>query len=220
MTTAHLAHLVGDDDNQGAPLVRLLESAGFRVAHHSTVDQFLQNNTGVAARGLVLELHMQSMNAPELRSLLGKRCTGMPLIVITEPGSEAGPAPAATGANGCAVEPSGSGQSDQTLATETTSAAAAAPVRAQLVAAFRGALMPFDESGPVRQQRQQHHARLQSLTRREREVLDLLIEGRLNKQIAAELGTSERTVKAHRQQVMRKMQATSLAALVAAMTRY
>ena len=93
-------------------------------------------------------------------------------------------------------------------------------VRQQLVEAFRGALMPFDESGPQMRQQQEHHQRLKTLTRREREVLERLVKGRLNKQFAAELGTSERTVKAHRQQVMRKMNAGSLAALVAAMTRY
>ena len=60
----------------------------------------------------------------------------------------------------------------------------------------------------------------EQLTSRELEVLQLVAEGKVNKQIAAELGTSERTVKAHRQQVMRKMHAGSLAELVTAMTRY
>ncbi len=203
MTTAHLAHLVGGDDNLAAPLVRLLEAAGFRIAHHASADQFLQADTEAAPRGLVLELHMQSMNAPQLRSLLGERQTGMPLLVINEDGTDGTEMPA-----GGKTAAAGITGSEQPM------------VRAQLIAAFRGALMPFDESGPQQQQRQQHHARLKTLTRREREVLEGLIKGRLNKQIAGELGTSERTVKAHRQQVMRKMHAASLAALVAAMTRY
>ncbi|MFJ3056624.1 response regulator transcription factor [Herbaspirillum sp. NPDC087042] len=205
MTTAHLAHLVGGDDSHAAPLVRFLEAAGFQVAHHASADQFLQTDTEAAPRGLVLELHMQSMNAPQLRSLLGERQTGMPLIVINEDGTEG---TEMLGGSAGMMAATGIGGSQQAM------------VRAQLIAAFRGALMPFDESGPQQQQRQQHHARLKTLTRREREVLEGLVKGRLNKQIAAELGTSERTVKAHRQQVMRKMQAASLAALVAAMTRY
>nr|WP_198983502.1 LuxR C-terminal-related transcriptional regulator [Herbaspirillum sp. ASV7] len=209
MTTAHLAHLVGGDDSNAAPLVRLLEAAGFQVAHHASADQFLQTDTGTetAPRGLVLELHMQSMNAPQLRSLLGERQTGMPLIVINEDGTE-GMTGAELPGSADNTAPAGLDGSPQPM------------VRAQLIAAFRGALMPFDECGPQQQQRQLHHARLKTLTRREREVLDGLIKGRLNKQIAGELGTSERTVKAHRQQVMRKMHAPSLAALVAAMTRY
>jgi FixJ family two-component response regulator len=65
-----------------------------------------------------------------------------------------------------------------------------------------------DQARDVRQ-------RLQQLTRRQREVCDFVVKGRLNKQIAAELGTSIRTVKAHRAQVMRKMDVRSVAELVA-----
>jgi FixJ family two-component response regulator len=58
------------------------------------------------------------------------------------------------------------------------------------------------------------HARYETLTPRERAVLALVVAGRLNKQVATELGVSERTVKAHRAQVMEKLHATSLAELV------
>ncbi|WP_299535201.1 LuxR C-terminal-related transcriptional regulator [uncultured Herbaspirillum sp.] len=211
MTTAHLAHIVGGEDSLGGPLVRLLEAAGFHVAHHSSAAQFLQHTTGSAPGGLVLEVHMQNLDARRLRSLLDERELGRPLIVIT--GHTAANAP----------EEMYSGHYDagpRALPGAASEQGAQPMVRQQLVEAFRGALMPFDESGPQMQQRQEHYARLKTLTRREREVLERLVKGRLNKQIAAELGTSERTVKAHRQQVMRKMNADSLAALVAAMTRY
>ncbi|MBW9334210.1 MULTISPECIES: response regulator transcription factor [Herbaspirillum] len=212
MTTAHLAHIVGGEDSHGGPLVRLLEAAGFHVAHHRSADQFLQQTNGNAPGGLVLEVHMQNLDAPRLRSLLDERELGRPLIVIT--GAAAANAPEAPRYGGLQEE-------GQHIPLASTAEHGPQPMlRQQLVEAFRGALMPFDESGPQMQQRQEHYQRLKTLTRREREVLERLVKGRLNKQIAAELGTSERTVKAHRQQVMRKMHAGSLAALVAAMTRY
>ena len=62
-------------------------------------------------------------------------------------------------------------------------------------------------------------ARLQRLTRREREVFELVIRGRMNKQVAFELGTTERTVKAHRHKVMEKMQARSVVELVSCAER-
>jgi FixJ family two-component response regulator len=62
-------------------------------------------------------------------------------------------------------------------------------------------------------------SRLTSLTRRERQVFDLIVRGKINKQIAYELGTTERTVKAHRHQVMTKMQVLSFAELVSAAER-
>lgn len=211
VTTAHLAHIVGGEEALGGPLVRLLEAAGFHVAHHPSADQFLQETRGNSPGGLVLEVHMQNLDAPRLRSLLDERALGRPLIVFT------GAAPASSLEN----SPPAANDNNQHSYTAAVAENGTQPMlRQQLVEAFRGALMPFDESGPQMQQRQEHHQRLKTLTRREREVPERLVKGRLNKQIAAELGTSERTVKAHRQQVMRKMNAGSLAALVAAMTRY
>ena len=62
-------------------------------------------------------------------------------------------------------------------------------------------------------------AHLTTLTPRERQVFDLIVRGKINKQIAAELGTTERTVKAHRHEVMEKMQVHSLAELVSSAER-
>jgi FixJ family two-component response regulator len=209
MANTNLAHIVGGDDSLGGPLGRMLEAAGFHVAHHPSADEFLQEPTAPPG-GTVLEVHMQDVDAPQLRSLLGERQLGMPLIVITSQAQR----PAEGN------EPRSSAIRDTRGALQQEDNRSQPMLHQQLVAAFRGALMPFDESGPQMQQRQEHHQRLKTLTRREREVLERLVKGRLNKQIAAELVTSERTVKAHRQQVMRKMHAGSLAELVTAMTRY
>ena len=64
-----------------------------------------------------------------------------------------------------------------------------------------------------------HHVRLASLTPRERQVFELVIHGKINKQVARQLGTSERTIKAHRHRVMEKMQVQSLAELVSIAVR-
>jgi FixJ family two-component response regulator len=80
----------------------------------------------------------------------------------------------------------------------------------------RNALARDEERRTSLARRRKVQARYDSLTPREREVLALVVTGRLNKQIAADLGTSERTVKAHRAQVMTKMRVGSLADLVRA----
>ena len=64
-----------------------------------------------------------------------------------------------------------------------------------------------------------HQVRLASLTPRERQVFDLVVRGKINKQIAHQLGTAERTIKAHRQRVMEKMQVQSVAELVSVAVR-
>jgi FixJ family two-component response regulator len=86
--------------------------------------------------------------------------------------------------------------------------------REALLAAVRTALARDADTRAARARVQAWHSRYSSLTPREREVFAGVVAGKLNKQIAAELGTAERTVKAHRAQVMEKMQVASLAELV------
>ena len=94
------------------------------------------------------------------------------------------------------------------------------PVRlAELVAAIREALERDRETREVRAGRAEVEARLSALTAREREVLDLVIVGKMNKQIAAALGAAEKTVKVHRGRVMNKMKVRSVAELVTLTTQ-
>jgi len=83
-----------------------------------------------------------------------------------------------------------------------------------LLQAVQAALARDAERRTAREQFLKRRAGIESLTPREREVFDLVTAGKLNKQIAAELGTAERTVKAHRANIMEKMQVESLAELV------
>ena len=84
----------------------------------------------------------------------------------------------------------------------------------QLIDALERALARQASERSQRGKLDQLRTLVTSLTRRERQVFDLIVRGKINKQIAYELGTSERTVKAHRHQVMEKMQVSSLAELV------
>ena len=87
-----------------------------------------------------------------------------------------------------------------------------------LVAAVRAAVEKDQAARETQAERESIDARIATLTPREREVLNRVVAGRLNKQIAAELGTAEKTVKVHRARMMRKMQFDSLAELVRAWT--
>jgi FixJ family two-component response regulator len=86
--------------------------------------------------------------------------------------------------------------------------------REALLAAIEAALAQDAERCAQREELRALHARYESLTAREREVFELVVAGKLNKQIAGDIGAAERTVKAHRAQVMEKMQVGSLADLV------
>jgi FixJ family two-component response regulator len=91
--------------------------------------------------------------------------------------------------------------------------------RAELVAAVREAICRDTESRARRRERQDIARRLASLTPREHQVLDLIATGLLNKQIAAELGAAEKTIKVHRGRIMEKMQVRTAAALVGLLWR-
>jgi FixJ family two-component response regulator len=84
----------------------------------------------------------------------------------------------------------------------------------QLIDAIERAMARHDAARMQRSKLDSFRARVTTLTPRERQVFELIVRGKINKQIAYELGTTERTVKAHRHQVMEKMQVQSLAELV------
>jgi FixJ family two-component response regulator len=85
---------------------------------------------------------------------------------------------------------------------------------AQLIDAIERAIARHEATRSQRSRLDSHRSLLARLTPRERQVFELIVRGKINKQIAHQLGTTERTVKAHRHQVMEKMQVHSLAELV------
>jgi FixJ family two-component response regulator len=186
--------VVDDDGSVRRALQRLIESVGLRCETFGTANEFLERVTRGDSGCLVLDIRMPGVSGLELqRTLLAGGCD-LPIIFI-------------------------SAHANVPLTVQAMKAGAlevlTKPFNDQaLIDAVHQALEIERARSVERQQTQrvlEHYGRL---TRREREVMALVVVGKLNKQVAADLGMSERTVKVHRARVMIKMQADSLADLV------
>ena len=187
--------LIDDDASVRKALARLIKSAGYRVLTFASASEFLDGN--VACDGpvcLVLDIRMPGLTGLDLQGELQKRDAIFPIIFITGHGDIPTSVKAMkAGAVDFLPKPV-----DDKVLLEAIKQALARAVRerAELV------------------ERQNIQKRLDTLTPREREVLEHVISGQLNKQIAFDLGTVERTIKVHRARVMDKMQVESVAELV------
>src|SRR6266480_1236123 len=173
---------------------RLLRAAGFAVAAFASPEEFLAQYDPHTPGCLVLDLDMLAVNGLELQRILAKKGSALPIIFLTGHGDVPK-----------SVQAMKHGASD--FLTK--------PVNDEdLLAAVRVAI---EKNRSVRQQQTELSeicARLATLTPREREVLEYVVTGKLNKQIAGDLGTVEQTVKVHRARVMQKMRVRSVAELV------
>jgi FixJ family two-component response regulator len=173
---------------------RLLRAAGFVVAAFASARDFLARYDPGVSGCLVLDLAMPALNGLELQDILAKAGSVLPIIFLT-----------GTADIPKSVQAMKYGASD--FLTK--------PVNDKdLLAAVRVAI---EKNRSVRQQQtelSEIRARLATLTPREREVLEYVVTGKLNKQIAGDLGTVEQTVKVHRARVMQKMRVRSVAELV------
>jgi two-component system response regulator TtrR len=193
-TNDRMIYVVEDDDALRDSLCWLIESAGYPVSAYSNAETFLAYLEPEARGCLVLDVRMPRMSGLELQERLIRRGQHLPIIFITGHGD----VPMAVNAiKRGALDFIEKPFQDQELLARIQS----------VVNSGRG---PLDA-----QERQRLVAsRLEMLSRREREVMDRVIEGKPNKYIAKELGISVKTVEAHRARMMGKLDVDSVAELV------
>jgi RNA polymerase sigma factor (sigma-70 family) len=195
MTDPHsIVFVVDDDDSLRDALKRLIRSVGLHVELFASAEEFLQRKQPDAPACLILDIRLRGISGLDFQRKLAEANIPIPIIFIT-------------------------GHGDIPMSVRAMKAGAVEfltkPFRDQdLLDAIQVGL----ERDQARRQREAEIAilqeRFEGLTPREREVLPLVASGLPNKQVAAEIGTSETTVKVHRSQLMRKMAANSLLELV------
>lgn len=186
--------IVDDDPSARKGLLWLVRSAGWQGEAFASAREFLARPAFSGTGCVILDVRMPGMTGLQLRDLMAAQNISLPVVFLT-------------------------GHGDLPMGVDSMKKGAVdflqKPVDDEaLLQAIHRAVERHAAAQTHRQELERIQARHQRLTPREREVLEYVISGWLNKQIAAELQIAERTVKVHRKSVMQKMQASSVAELV------
>ena len=190
-----IVYVVDDDAFFRAAIQRQLEQTGYRVVTYASAEEVLEQRPDENGPGcILLEVRMPGLSGPALQSRLLELGSTLPILFIT-------------------------GYADVSTTVKALKAGAddflIKPVQSdELLRAIRRSLARHQTALEVKREFDVLRGRLATLTPRERQVFLLIVRGKINKQVANELGATERTIKAHRHNVMEKMKVRSLAELV------
>jgi len=187
-------YVLDDDDGMRRALVALIGTIGYDAIEFSRPTEFLRDFDPARPACLLLDVRMPEMSGLDVQRELNRRGAMVPVLLIT-------------------------GHGDVPMAVQAMKNGAfeflQKPFRDQeLIDGINRALKKDAENRQMLERHAEVKRRVDSLTPREREVMELVVDGRANKVIAIDLGLSERTVEIHRANVMEKMQAHSVAHLV------
>jgi len=194
MQSVPVIHVVDDDQSFQKAMSRLLRAVGYLVRNYTNAGDFLLAEIAQNPGCILLDVRMPGPSGLDLQKALAGRPNHLPIIFL-------------------------SGYGDVPSSVQAIKAGAMdflmKPVpRDTLLKAIEKALERSVENSVVHQKLRNWRECYDRLTRRELEVFSRVVAGKMNKEIASELGAAERTIKAHRAQVMEKMQAGSIAELV------
>ena len=192
--TLPIVHVVDDDASFRTAIARLLGASGYQVALYGSASELLEKLPFGAPGCILLDVRMSGLNGPQLQERLGELGHKLPIVFLT-------------------------GYGDVPTSVRAIKAGAedflTKPVpKKELLDAIERALKHYEEIRGHDSRIAALRSLVARLTPREKEVFALVVRGKLNKQIAHELDIAERTIKAHRQQVMEKCQVQTLAELV------
>jgi RNA polymerase sigma factor (sigma-70 family) len=195
-----VVYVVDDDASFRTAIERRLRNAGYEVVAYPSAQRLLDNLPDESRPScILLDVQIPGLSGPDLQARLSDLDSILPIVFLT-------------------------GHGDIPTTVQTIKAGAqdflTKPVSSdQLLGAVERALANYQTVRDRRGRLDIQRALIASLTPRERQVFELVVRGKINKQIAAQLGTTERTIKAHRHKVMEKMKVQTLAELVSTAER-
>jgi FixJ family two-component response regulator len=190
-----IVYVVDDDASLRTTIQQLLEAAGYRVITYASAQQLLDQRPDENSPGcILLDVRMPGLSGPEVQGRLTEFGSTLPIVFLT-------------------------GYMDIIVTVKALKAGAdnffIKPVRSdELLKALEKAIARHETALALKGELEALRTRLSMLTPRQRQVFEIIVRGNTNKHVARELGSTERTIKAHRKEIMKKMKVQSLAQLV------